>query len=110
MLTHLFFESYRDHRYLHSFPTRRSSDLVDELQPSQVDHDRRGRVLDGDLLEGVVEAGDDAEGPLPRQFQPRGALPQLGRESTRLHSSHANISYAVLCLIKKNDLAPHVSS
>src|SRR5947209_16587112 len=30
------------------------------------------------------------------------------RKSTRLNSSHANISYAVFCLKKKNHLPPHV--
>src|SRR3712207_7074892 len=37
-------------------------------------------------------------------FGPGGALPYLwgDRKSTRLNSSHANISYAVFCL-KKND-------
>src|SRR3712207_7344485 len=35
----------------------------------------------------VVEAGDD--------------VPPLDRKSTRLNSSHANISYAVFCLKKK---------
>src|SRR3712207_8238586 len=30
---------------------------------------------------------------------------QLDRKSTRLNSSHANISYAVFCLKKKNDPA-----
>src|SRR3712207_8794296 len=29
------------------------------------------------------------------------------RKSTRLNSSHANISYAVFCLKKKNPLPPH---
>src|SRR3712207_7849265 len=33
---------------------------------------------------------------------------QLDRKSTRLNSSHANISYAVFCLKKKNKLQ-HVS-
>src|SRR3712207_8441634 len=28
------------------------------------------------------------------------------RKSTRLNSSHANISYAVFCLKKKNEIAP----
>src|SRR3712207_7949111 len=32
-------------------------------------------------------------------------LPELDRKSTRLNSSHANISYAVFCL-KKNDSSP----
>src|SRR3712207_6998395 len=31
-----------------------------------------------------------------------GAWPTLDRKSTRLNSSHANISYAVFCLKKKN--------
>src|SRR3712207_7022404 len=31
----------------------------------------------------------------------RGALVRLDRKSTRLNSSHANISYAVFCLKKK---------
>src|SRR5690606_41878540 len=37
LLSHyiFFFYWYRPHRYLHSFPTRRSSDLTDEI----VDHD-----------------------------------------------------------------------
>src|SRR5438445_7459571 len=30
----------------------------------------------------------------------------LDRKSTRLNSSHANISYAVFCLKKKNTLSP----
>src|SRR5438445_1884537 len=36
---------------------------------------------------------------------PRAAVraPVLDRKSTRLNSSHANISYAVFCLKKKND-------
>src|SRR3712207_8508126 len=38
-------------------------------------------------------------------------LRQLDRKSTRLNSSHANISYAVFCLKKKNNPPPlHVSS
>src|SRR3712207_8234125 len=31
------------------------------------------------------------------------------RKSTRLNSSHANISYAVFCLKKKNNSLPHSS-
>src|SRR3712207_8543077 len=33
----------------------------------------------------------------------RAAIKQLDRKSTRLNSSHANISYAVFCLKKKNN-------
>src|SRR3712207_7091619 len=37
---------------------------------------------------------------------PRGE-PRLDRQSTRLNSSHANISYAVFCLTKKNKQLPN---
>src|SRR3712207_8891878 len=37
-----------------------------------------------------------------------GQLPQEDRKSTRLNSSHANISYAVFCL-KKKTKKPHPS-
>src|SRR3712207_7628695 len=45
---------------------------------------------------------------LPFELLPQGALGLLGqlqsdRKSTRLNSSHANISYAVFCLKKKNN-------
>src|SRR3712207_8209560 len=32
----------------------------------------------------------------------------VDRKSTRLNSSHANISYAVFCLKKKNTITPHM--
>src|SRR2546427_2229082 len=38
----------------------------------------------------------------PRQFPPDGSrAPPLDRKSTRLNSSHSQISYAVFCLKKK---------
>src|SRR5205807_6750933 len=98
------------HRDLHSFPTRRSSDLV------------LGGAL---LLLRAVGFWLDAFGLL---FSPRGAvfgaayadlhatLPALrllmvlaaasgllDRKSTRLNSSHLVISYAVFCLKKKKN-------
>src|SRR3712207_9530567 len=36
--------------------------------------------------------------------RPGGELPEADRKSTRLNSSHANISYAVFCLKKKTSL------
>src|SRR5207248_10151149 len=82
----------RSRRDLHSFPTRRSSDLgkIDR----QIGHP-----------EGLV--GGDAR---PRQrgddlFTQAGEPPACGltldRKSTRLNSSHRTISYAVFCLKKK---------
>src|SRR3712207_7530959 len=35
------------------------------------------------------------------------ALARIDRKSTRLNSSHANISYAVFCLKKKTEHAPY---
>src|SRR5947208_12359958 len=60
------------HRVLHSFPTRRSSDLLGWGPPP-----RRGRSV----VSGPSHEGD--------------------RKSTRLNSSHQIISYAVFCLKKK---------
>src|SRR3712207_7536190 len=39
--------------------------------------------------------------------QPGTAAPAIDRKSTRLNSSHANISYAVFCLKKKNTPPRH---
>src|SRR3712207_7077739 len=44
----------------------------------------------------------DRLGRDPRGGRPR-ARPRLDRKSTRLNSSHANISYAVFCLKKKKN-------
>src|SRR5688572_30950287 len=71
-------------RHLHSFPTRRSSDLLAfdlSLRTTAAERRQRQRVsvpLGGQLL----DEGD--------------------RKSTRLNSSHSQISYAVFCLKKKN--------
>src|SRR5690606_41841583 len=85
-------------RALRSFPTRRSSDLLE-----------RARLAFGlgyaDWLE--LEAALEAH----RAQVARGFAQVFGaredRKSTRLNSSHVKISYAVFCLKKKN--APNVS-
>src|SRR3712207_8334833 len=90
-----FFERYGDHRDLHSCPTRRSSDLhaLDA-------HAAQARIV-VDEAHGV-EAQRRAAQQLAQQ-QP--AAVARDRKSTRLNSSHANISYAVFCLktIKTRD-------
>src|SRR5947209_17270117 len=43
----------------------------------------------------------DAAGPRAEHHLLHGELVQQDRKSTRLNSSHANISYAVFCLKKK---------
>src|SRR5437762_14391809 len=77
--TNLFFiYSSGNHRALHSFPTRRSSDLDGWRPLSAVRY-----------LGGLGQSSDPA---LPKYQD---------RKSTRLNSSHRCISYAVFCLKKK---------
>src|SRR5438132_7594082 len=73
-------QSYDNHLHLHSFPTRRSSDLVRlvEAQPH------------------AVPPGTDGRGARPGDLSG-----EIDRKSTRLNSSHTVISYAVFCLKKK---------
>src|SRR5262245_64580671 len=78
-LRFFFFYCSADHRDLHSFPTRRSSDL-DRL---------RLRALDGAHRDVLLE---HQVPPLEKD---------VDRKSTRLNSSHLGISYAVFCLKKK---------
>src|SRR3712207_7472419 len=50
-------------------------------------------------------------GPALRSLEAEGpvfAATVEDRKSTRLNSSHANISYAVFCLKKKKSLHPHI--
>src|SRR5438445_1759730 len=66
---------HSDLRDLHSFPTRRSSDLKSYPGLGDGSHTFSVEAIDGERVD---------------------------RKSTRLNSSHANISYAVFCLKKKN--------
>src|SRR3712207_7353755 len=61
---------------------------------------------DGGNLRGPQLASDEGEGVAEgrqRLGVPAHALGRRDRKSTRLNSSHANISYAVFCLKKKNN-------
>src|SRR3712207_9411840 len=59
--------------------------------------DRRVRCLDSeDVVQPGVEGRDHAAAPEARRRREG-----RDRKSTRLNSSHANISYAVFCLKKK---------
>src|SRR3712207_7498702 len=42
-----------------------------------------------------------------RELAGKGRDTPVDRKSTRLNSSHANISYAVFCLKKKKKITPH---
>src|SRR5687768_18185248 len=81
-----FFTCYCAHRDLHSFPTRRSSDLAPVT-----------------ILGNVRQPGRSARRDVPvRDFLSLDAYrARLDRKSTRLNSSHGYISYAVFCLKKK---------
>src|SRR5206468_11297378 len=90
--------------HLHSFPTRRSSDLArhhgllgDELTVGVREH----AAADGGILTFGVFAHH------PEVHIAVGEYPSVGgrmfpdRKSTRLNSSHDQISHAVFCLKKK---------
>src|SRR5207248_9713424 len=93
---------------LHSFPTRRSSDLIVSFKSNFIYKARNFRP---------VEELCGAQKPLRAQsvfLRPKN-LPfgrqvvanrrercLIDRKSTRLNSSHRTISYAVFCLKKKN--------
>src|SRR3712207_7949969 len=63
---------------------------VDQVAAGQVEQQRRRTA---GQVEGGGGHGAEGVGHLP--------LDQIDRKSTRLNSSHANISYAVFCLKKK---------
>src|SRR5262245_62433599 len=98
-----FFRSYCYYRVLHSFPTRRSSDLRHSLSiedasrtvgagPRNPAAQSTGR---GDALRGHPGATTYHWPAMPE--------PTPDRKSTRLNSSHLGISYAVFCLKKKKN-------
>src|SRR3712207_7051805 len=72
-----------------------------DVRPRDGDRVRVGRVDDRlDVVAGVQQRRERLE--LPAGALELRAQPPLGdRKSTRLNSSHANISYAVFCLKKK---------
>src|SRR5438445_12956643 len=77
---------------LHSFPTRRSSDLARSSRAGKLQRGRRRlrRVWSDAVRQPYASKTTD-------------------RKSTRLNSSHANISYAVFCLKKKKNWQCHAT-
>src|SRR3712207_7263632 len=61
-----------------------------------------GRVLPGTSRDGQRFQRAVCGSALPRGIGQRQCALERDRKSTRLNSSHANISYAVFCLKKKN--------
>src|SRR5437762_10540908 len=102
-----FFSCSPDLHDLHSFPTRRSSDLTERgaFHLGQDDLDREDRRLlllvrlEPDLLEPSLHGRVGERADLDRD-----------RKSTRLNSSHRCISYAVFCLKKKKNNKHHYIS
>src|SRR5690606_42162301 len=80
-LTMCFYFCYGVDLYVHSFPTRRSSDLVRTQLKSVMAKTGTNRQTELALLLSGAQLPD--------------------RKSTRLNSSHVKISYAVFCLKKK---------
>src|SRR5688572_32691107 len=99
---------YPAHRPLHPFPTRRSSDLnlagaslrwTNLAEANLEGADLRGARLQRAHLEGAhLEAAELGGANLEEAYL---QLAHLDRKSTRLNSSHSQISYAVFCLKKK---------
>src|SRR5690625_5474440 len=96
--------------HLHSFPTRRSSDLSDPLSTELVGIGK----LNMTLTEFGNKDGDRSTGSTFRLHSVTQCLlasyfslisASLDRKSTRLNSSHVAISYAVFCLKKKITLS-----
>src|SRR5206468_11052661 len=93
---------------LHSFPTRRSSDLPTEIGWYTFDrhYDSVLRLVEALDLSALTVVVQDWGGPIGLRFaveQPERVerLVIIDRKSTRLNSSHDQISYAVFCLKKK---------
>src|SRR5437868_12943464 len=82
----------RSHRDLHSFPTRRSSDLARQFHGRPT---RNGRGVVTGCAGREIAAAEKHAGNLST------GTPSYRSESTRLNSSHVSISYAVFCLKKK---------
>src|SRR5690606_40981961 len=98
---------YAAPRHLHSFPTRRSSDLHQGPRPA-----KRPPTGAPPPAASAIAAPMCTVFPAPPSLQPKpqhkrherpgAAAARSDRKSTRLNSSHVKISYAVFCLKKKH--------
>src|SRR5690606_40185472 len=103
-LSALLFHCSGDHLDLHSFPTRRSSDLtlspVGRLIP-QPGRDRAAVKCWEAIADVVLDAAVAINIEKNRRPEHLRSEQWIDRKSTRLNSSHVKISYAVFCLKKK---------
>src|SRR5207244_13580831 len=96
---------HRPLRDLHSFPTRRSSDLVGLTSRSSGGNEcRRSRPWASRRLGPTSWSRSSHPAIDPARRSPRSRIGERDRKSTRLNSSHQIISYAVFCLKKKKKL------
>src|SRR5438876_4905067 len=94
-LLFFFFYCYGDHRDLHSFPTRRSSDLP-AASRLPLGSARRTVSMSPPKFESLPSPQ-----PVGMDQSAEWGRSTGDRKSTRLNSSHPSISYAVFCLKKK---------
>src|SRR3712207_136164 len=79
--------------------------IVSAISPYKEARDQVRREISDDFIEIFVDcpvevcAERDVKGLYKKAYS--GEIPELDRKSTRLNSSHANISYAVFCLKKR---------
>src|SRR5207247_9552951 len=102
--------NYHPHNQrLHSFPTRRSSDLYDPRYDNITDVADGGREKTNNVLDdfpqiaGLLPYNDETAHGSIEALRDRGQSSRTlfvfsDRKSTRLNSSHEWISYAVFCL------------
>src|SRR2546430_9184652 len=81
------------------FPTRRSSDLIRFKAPFNGDKHVPSYAPQCNLT--IYDA--KTRFVLWTMLEPERSFPQGDRKSTRLNSSHSQISYAVFCLKKKKN-------
>src|SRR5206468_11065179 len=102
-----FFSYLADPPLLHSFPTRRSSDLparVRAVLRPLAGVDRMGLSVEAEVLAvGVADHVRVQQRAVERGVE-QPLLAVRDRKSTRLNSSHDQISYAVFCLKKKKQI------
>src|SRR5699024_11253234 len=105
LLSFFFLSPHRPPPYLHSFPTRRSSDLIYEQGLGEnvfiiwKNDDVYSTGIKDTFVAKAEELGLTVVGDAT--FTEDSQTDFTDRKSTRLNSSHVSISYAVFCLKKK---------
>src|SRR5204863_9418290 len=108
LVNYFFFYCSDDHPDLHSFPTRRSSDLRTIIKVFAYAH----VAVEGHIFRHVAQVSPCLK-RLCKNIEPgdggatRSRRHETDRKSTRLNSSHVEISYAVFCLKKKKETKYH---